>query len=32
MTEARIGDAVHDGDGTRVPVVNAFTTVNPGPR
>ena len=29
LTRARIGDTLHDGNGTRVTVVNAFTTVNP---
>ena len=29
LTQARIGDTLHDGNGTRVAVVNAFTTVNP---
>ena len=29
LTRARIGDTLHDGNGTRVVVVNAFTTVNP---
>ena len=29
LTQARIGDTLHDGNGTRVGVVNAFTTVNP---
>ena len=29
LTQARIGDTLHDGDGTRVAIVNAFTTVNP---
>ena len=28
LTQARIGDTLHDGNGTRVAVVNAFTTVN----
>ena len=28
LTRARIGDTLHDGNGTRVVVVNAFTTVN----
>ena len=28
LTQARIGDALHDGNGTRVAIVNAFTTVN----
>ena len=28
-TQARIGDTLHDGNGTRVAIVNAFTTVNP---
>ena len=26
LTQARIGDTLHDGNGTRVAVVNAFTT------
>ena len=26
---APIGDTLHDGNGTRVAIVNAFTTVNP---
>ena len=30
LTQARIGDTLHDGNGTRVAIVNAFTTVNPG--
>ena len=29
MTQARIGDTLDDGSGTRVAIVNAFTTVNP---
>ena len=29
LTQARIGDTLHDGNGTRVAVVNAFTSVNP---
>ena len=29
LTQARIGDTLHDGNGTVVTVVNAFTTVNP---
>ena len=29
LTQARIGDTFHDGNGTRVAIVNAFTTVNP---
>ena len=29
LTQARIGDTLHDGSGTRVAIVNAFTTVNP---
>ena len=29
LTQARIGDTLHDGNGTRVAVVNAFTTVSP---
>ena len=29
LTRARIGDTLHDGNGTRVTIVNAFTTVNP---
>ena len=29
LTQARLGDTLHDGNGTRVAVVNAFTTVNP---
>ncbi len=29
LTQARIGDTLHDGNGTRVAIVNAFTTVNP---
>ena len=29
LTQARIGDTLHDGNGTRVVIVNAFTTVNP---
>lgn len=28
LTQARIGDTLHDDNGTRVAVVNAFTTVN----
>ena len=28
LTQARIGDTLHDGNGTRVAIVNAFTTVN----
>ena len=30
LTQARIGDTLHDGNGTQVAIVNAFTTVNPG--
>lgn len=26
LTQARIGDTLHDGNGTRVAIVNAFTT------
>ena len=29
LTQARIGDTLHDGNRTRVAIVNAFTTVNP---
>ena len=29
LTQARNGDTLHDGNGTRVVIVNAFTTVNP---
>ena len=29
LTQARIGDTLHDDNGTRVAIVNAFTTVNP---
>ena len=29
LTQARIGDTLQGGNGTRVAVVNAFTTVNP---
>ena len=29
LTQARIGDTLHDGNDTRVAIVNAFTTVNP---
>ena len=29
LTQGRIGDTLHDGNGTRVVIVNAFTTVNP---
>ena len=29
LTQARIGDTLHDGNGPHVTVVNAFTTVNP---
>ena len=29
LTQARIGDTLHDGNGTHVTVVNAFTTVKP---
>ena len=29
LTQARIGDSLQDGDGARVVIVNAFTTVNP---
>ena len=29
LTQARIGDTLHDGNGTRVEIVNAFTTVKP---
>ena len=28
LTQARIGDTLHDGNGTVVAIVNAFTTVN----
>ena len=28
LTQARIGDTLHDGNGTVVTIVNAFTTVN----
>ena len=28
LTQARIGDTLHDGNGTRVAIVNAFTTMN----
>ena len=30
LTQARFGDTLDDGDGTRVAIVNASTTVNPG--
>ena len=29
LTQARIGDTLHDGNGVRVVVINAFTAVNP---
>ncbi len=29
LTQARIGDTLHDGNGTRVAIVNAFTTAKP---
>ena len=29
LTQARIGNALHDGNGTRVAIVDAFATVNP---
>ena len=29
LTQARIGDTLHDGNNTRVAIVNAFTTVKP---
>ena len=29
LTQARIGDTLHDGNSTRVAIVNAFTTVKP---
>ena len=29
LTQARIGDTLHDGNGTQAAIVNAFTTVNP---
>ena len=29
LTQARIGDTLHDGNGTRVAIVNAFSTVKP---
>ena len=29
LTQARIGDTLHDANGTRVTIVNACTTVNP---
>ena len=29
LTQARIGDTLHDGNSTRVTIVNAFTTVKP---
>ena len=29
LTQARIGDTLHDGNGIRVTIVNAFTTVKP---
>ena len=29
LTQARIGDMLDDGNGTRVAIINAFTTVNP---
>ena len=29
LTQARIGDTLHDSNGTRVAIVNVFTTVNP---
>lgn len=28
LTQARIGDTLHDGNGTRAAIANAFTTVN----
>ena len=29
LTLARVGDTLHDDNGTRVAAINAFTTVNP---
>ena len=29
LTQARIGDTLHDSDGIRVAIINAFKTVNP---
>ena len=29
LTQARIGDTLHDGNGTGVAIINAFTTVKP---
>ena len=29
LTQARVGDTLHDGDGIRVTIVNAFTTLKP---
>ncbi len=29
LTQARIGDTLHDGNGVPVAMINAFTTVNP---
>ena len=29
LTQARIGDTLHDGNGIRVTIVNAFTTLKP---
>ena len=29
LTQARIGNTLRDGNGTRVAIVNAFTTMNP---
>ncbi len=29
LTQARVGDTLHDGDGIRVMIVNAFTTLKP---
>ena len=29
LMQARIGDTLHDGNGTRVEIANAFTTVKP---
>ena len=29
LTQARIGDTLHDGNGTQVAIINAFTTVKP---
>ena len=29
LTQARIGDTLHDGNGTQVAIVNASTTVKP---